>query len=283
MVTSFKDMSQRDANTVIILDALNLGFRWKHSGAKTFAEDYVDTVNSFAKSYKSANIIIACDQGSSSYRKSIYPLYKQNRKDKYELQTPEEAAAFEAFFTEFSRTISVLKDNPKYLVLRFDKCEADDIAAYITRKVKKTKTVWLLSSDADWDLLIDKNVSRFSYVSRKEITLDNWSEHYEYDIDDHISVKCLTGDTGDNIPGVPGIGPKKAHALVKEFGSTYDIISSLPINSRYKHINNLNEFGREALLLNYKLMDLVTHCAEALGEENCKFIDRELEKYLERG
>lgn len=282
MVTSFKDMSQRDANTVNIVDALNLGFRWKHSGAKTFAEDYVDTVNSFAKSYKAAKIIIACDQGSSSYRKSIYPLYKQNRKDKYELQTPEEAAAFEVFFTEFNRTIELLKDNSKYLVLRFDKCEADDIAAYVTRKLKKTKTVLLLSSDADWDLLIDRNVSRFSYVSRKEITLDNWSEHYEYDIDDHISVKCLTGDTGDNIPGVPGIGPKKAHALVKEFGSTYDIISSLPINSRYKHINNLNEFGREALLLNYKLMDLVTHCAEALGEENCKFIDRELEKYLER-
>ena len=42
----------------------------------------------------------------------------------------------------------------------------------------------------------------------KEITIDNWSEHYEYDPEDHISI-MFGGDTGDSIPGVQGIGPKR--------------------------------------------------------------------------
>lgn len=246
--------------------------RWKHSGAKDFVEDYIAVVKSLQKSYKAGHVIIACDEGSSSYRKNLLPEYKQNRKDKYELQTPAEAKAFEEFFEEFSRTIDEISNI--FPVIRFPKCEADDIAAYIvTRYSKHFDATWLMSSDKDWDLLINPSVSRFSYVTRKEITYDNWSEHYEYGCDDHISIKCLTGDSGDNIPGVVGIGPKKAQALVTQYGTTYDIAASIPIASKYKYIASLNEFGEERLLLNYKLMDLVAYCDEALGEENCKEID----------
>jgi 5'-3' exonuclease len=280
MATSFKQIATMDPNTIMIVDALNLAFRYKHSGAKEFVDDYLRTVDSLRKSYKAGKVIIACDQGSSSYRKAIHPEYKQNRKDKYDLQTPEEAQAFEDFFKEFNRVMDMYIEVGDYPLLRFDKCEADDIAAYIVGKYHKSHTIWLMSSDKDWDLLVNTNVSRFSYVTRKEITLENWNEHYEYAPDDHISIKCLTGDAGDNIPGVPGIGPKKAHALVQEFGSTYDIIANLPIASRYKHIASLNDFGANNLLRNYKLMDLVTHCAEALGDENCKTIDEKLGKYL---
>lgn len=281
MATSFKQMNSVEPNTLMIVDALNLAFRYKHSGATDFMDSYLQTVESLRKSYKASKVIITCDQGSSSYRKQIYPLYKQNRKDKYDLQTPEEAEAFEAFFKEFNRVMDMYTEVDDYPMLRFDKCEADDIGAYVTRKaVKRGYKVWLMSSDKDWDLLVDENVSRFSYVTRKETTLENWNEHYEYDPSDHISIKCLTGDSGDNIFGVPGIGPKKAHALVREYGSAYDIAASLPISSRYKHISNLNDFGMDAILLNYKLMDLVSHCDEALGEDNCKTIDKVLEKYL---
>jgi DNA polymerase-1 len=224
-------------------------------------------------------VILACDSGSSSFRKNLLPTYKQGRKDKFETQTEQEKEEFEVFFNEFNQTMEdyVLKD--KYPLFRFDKCEADDIAAYIVKYRKRfgfSKTV-LISSDKDWDLLIQPDVMRFSYVTRKEVTWDNWSTHYEYLPDDHISIKCLMGDSGDSIPGVPGIGPKKAHALVKEFGSCYDIIANLPIASRYKYISNLNDFGRENLLNNYKLMDLLEFCEEALGEENCKNITNKLQ------
>lgn len=280
MSIEFKTM-QEENNNLMVVDCLNLGFRWKHSGDTDFLDSYVQTVESLKKSYKCSKVILACDSGSSNYRKSIYPEYKQNRKDKFDQQTLEEQLAFERFFTEFNRVMDHFKENSKYPLFRFEKCEADDVAAYVVKNYSKKfdKTV-LISSDRDWDLLVKPNVMRFSYVTRKEVTWDNWNTHYDYNPDDHISIKCLVGDSGDNIRGVPGIGPKKALALVAEYGTTYDIIANMPISSRYKYINNLNEFGADNLMLNYQLMDLLEFCEEALGEENCNTINTTLENYV---
>jgi 5'-3' exonuclease len=280
MSKTFKIM-QTTENTLLVVDSLNLAFRYKHSGATDFAEDYLRTVQSLKKSYKANKVIIAGDQGSSKYRKEIYPDYKQNRKDKFEQQTEAEKAAFELFFEDFTKTLDYIQETTDYPVLRFPGVEADDIAAYIvnTKKSLNTDHIWLVSSDKDWDLLIQPKVSRFSYVTRKETTWENWSTHYDFTPEDYISIKCLTGDTGDNVPGVPGIGPKRAQQLVAEYGSTYDIIASIPISSRYKYVQALND-SHDQLLLNYKLMDLITHCEEALGTENCKQIDEILENYV---
>lgn len=276
---------QEQNNTLMIVDALNLGFRWKHSGTLKFKDDYIRTVDSLKKSYKAKYVVIACDKGSSSYRKQIYPEYKQNRKDKFEAQTPEEQKAFELFFEEFTETITEIENQGRYIVFKFDRVEADDIAAYIVKKRKllPVDNIVLISSDKDWDLLIKPNVMRFSYVTRKEVNYDNWNTHYDCGTDDYISIKCLQGDSGDNIPGVPGIGPKKALLLVKEYGSTYDIIASLPIESKYKYIQALNTFGAENLIKNYQLMDLLEFCEDAIGSANCKTIDTVLGDYLSVG
>lgn len=282
MTKTFEQINQTDPKSLMILDSLNLAFRYKHSKAVDFATDYMRTVESLQKSYKTKKLIIAGDMGSSSYRKAIYPEYKQNRKDKYANQTEQEKEEFEQFFAEVQQILSMYEEEGKFPVLRFQGVEADDIAAYIVSKRKRydLDQIWLVSSDKDWDLLIDKGVSRFSYVTRKEITKDNWKEHYDFDIDDYISIKCLTGDSGDNVMGVPGIGPKRAVQLVQEYGSTYDIIAALPISSKYKYISALNEFGADNLFLNYKLMDLVTNCEEAIGEQNCEQINAKLDEYL---
>ncbi len=286
MATSFKQLTTAEPQTLLIVDSLNLAFRWKHSGAKEFVDDYLATVNSFKKSFKASKVIITCDMGKSSYRKEIFPEYKQNRTEKQTLQTPAEEAAFQAFFEEYCRVVDMYKEIDDYPLLQFPGVEADDISAYIVGALKKRRKlgeVWkvkLLSSDRDWDLLVDDYTSRFSYVTRKEITADNWGEHYDYGIDDHISIKCLMGDSGDNVPGVDGVGPKKAYDLVQAYGTTYDIIANLPISSKYKYIANLNAFGAENLDRNYKLMDLVTYCADALGPENCAQVDKILEQYV---
>lgn len=282
MTKTFKQMNTMESGNLMIVDSLNLAFRYKHAKAVDFCTDYMRTVESLRKSYKCDKLIIAGDMGSSTYRKNLYPEYKQNRKDKFADQTPEEKEEFEAFFAEVQGILERYESEGLYPVLRFPGVEADDIAAYIVSRRKRFQCsqIWLISSDRDWNLLVDEGVSQFSYVTRKEFTVDNWSEHYEWDRDSYISIKCLMGDSGDNVPGVPGIGPKKAASLVAEYGSTYDIIASLPINSKYKYIANLNSFGAEALMLNYKLMDLVTFCEEAIGSDNCKKIDEVLESYL---
>lgn len=282
MTKTFQQINSSDSQSVMIVDSLNLAFRYKHSRAVDFADDYMRTVDSLKRSYSCNKLIIAGDMGSSSYRKKLYPLYKQNRKDKYENQTDSEKAEFEAFFTEVQSILNLYADAGTYPVLRFQGVEADDIAAYIVSKRKQFELsqIWLISSDRDWNLLVDEGVSQFSYVTRKEFTIDNWSSHYEFSRDEYISIKCLMGDSGDNVPGVPGVGPKRAIQLVQEYGSTYDIIAALPIASKYKYIASLNEFGAEALMLNYQLMDLVTFCQDAIGTENCSQIDETLTAYF---
>jgi 5'-3' exonuclease len=280
MSITFKKATESN-NTLLVVDALNLAFRYKHSGATDFATDYIRTVDSLKKSYKASHVIIACDQGSSTYRKMLSPEYKQNRKDKQEQQTDAERAAFELFFEDFLATIATIETTTSYPVLKFQGVEADDIAAYIVSQKSKLSTddIWLISSDRDWDLLVQPGVSRFSYVTRKEVTIDNWNDHYDFNPEDYISIKCLTGDSGDNVAGVPGIGPKRAVSLVAEYGSTYDIVANIPLPGKYKYIQELNQC-RDLLLLNYQLMDLVTHCREAIGEQNLAEIDQTLELYL---
>ena len=268
------DKITEQTNTLLVVDALNLAFRWKHKGATEFKEDYLSTVESLKKSYKAKHVIITADQGSSSYRKGIYPDYKQNRKDKFEQQTQEEKDYFEMFFQEFNDTLEYIQQETNYTVFRFQGVEADDIGAYIASKRKALgyDHVWLVSSDKDWDLLIDEGVSRFSYVTRKEYTAENWNEYYDFAQEDYISVKCLMGDSGDNVPGVPGVGPKRAAGLVAEYGTCWDIIASIPLSGKQKFVQNLNEFG-EQLKLNYELMDLQSFCETAIGEENLQTIN----------
>ena len=278
MAFNFTDKILDDENTALVVDALNLAFRWKHQGRTDFRYEYEKTIESLAKSYSCKKIIVTSDWGSSTYRKEISPDYKQNRKEKFANQSEEEKIAFEEFFEEFEASLEILSE--KYPILRYKGVEADDIAAHLVKYRDKYELeyIWLVSSDRDWDLLIQENVGRFSYVTRKEVRLDNWKEHYEVEPEDYISLKCLTGDKGDNVPGIPGIGPKRAVQLIKDYGDAMDIYNATPIPSKYKHIQALNE-NAEQLLTNYELMDLMTYCDDAIGKENISDIGCKLDEY----
>ncbi len=278
MAFNFTEKLINDGNCTLIVDALNLAFRWKHQGRTDFRYDYQNTVKSLAKSYDCKRIIITADWGSSTYRKTIAPDYKQNRKDKFAEQSEEERIAFEEFFEEFEESLHLLRE--EYPILRYKGVEADDIAAHLVkyRQEYDLDYIWLISSDRDWDLLIQENVGRFSYVTRKEVRLDNWKEHYEVSPEQYISLKCLTGDKGDNVPGIPGIGPKRAVQLIRDYGDAMDIYNATPIESRYKYIQALNE-NAEQLLVNYELMDLMTYCDDAIGQDNIEDIGRVLDEY----
>ena len=282
MAISFSSLGNpAPIGNLLIVDGLNIAFRWKHQGVTDFKYDYARTVESLAKSYNAGTIIITAD-GGSSYRKAIHPEYKANRKEKYAEQTEQEAKEFAMFMAEFSNTLTLLKE--KHTVLQFKGVEADDIAAYISMNLEKFNfdECWMVSSDRDWDLLITDKVSRFSTVTRKEVTLNTWDEHYDFEVEDYITFKCLTGDKGDNVPGIPGIGPKRAVDLMQQYGSVFDIYDSIPIDGKYKYIQSLNE-NAEQLLMNVELMDLVTYSEEAIGKDNIQVINEEIIKRREDG
>ena len=258
---------------VLIVDALNLCFRWKHQKATRFADDFVSTIESLARSYDCGQIIVAADMQGSSYRRELYPEYKGNRKELYANQTEEEKLEAQYFFNEYEKSLELA--SKRHLLLRYPGVEADDIAAYIVthRRDFGFNRIWLISSDRDWDLLIKEDVSRFSTVTRKEITLDTWP--YEVPPEQYLCYKCLMGDKGDNIPGVPKVGPKTAAKLLEEYGSSFDICDAIPLPGKYVYIKNLND-NKEQILLNHALMDLETYCEEAIGADNTRDIGMQL-------
>jgi len=269
MSKKFSDsITERDPTKVMIVDALNMAFSFR--GQTHYRDKYVHMVQSLAKSYSAGRIIIVADWGGSTFRKEILPEYKANRKEKYEIQTIAEKEAFEKFFEEYEDTLAFL--STKYEVYKYKGVEADDLAAFIVRNKSKfnISSIWLISSDRDWDLLISDTVSRFSYVTRKEITIETWP--YEVPPELYVSYKCLIGDTSDNIPGIAGIGPKKAASLIEQYGDAFDIYSACPIDSKYKYIQTLNE-NKEIIIRNYELMDIILYCTEAIGETNVRDLE----------
>lgn len=178
--------------------------------------------------------------------------------------------------------MKILRERENILTLKYKGVEADDIAAFIceNRENMGLNHIWLISSDKDWDLLIDENISRFSTVTRKETTIDNWDEHYDFDPEQYITFKCLTGDKGDNVPGVNGVGPKRAVTLMQNMGDIFDIANALPIHGKYKYIESLNEFGSDQLLLNVELMDLKLDPVAHIGQENAREILEKVENYV---
>ena len=106
----------------------------------------------------------------------------------------------------------------------------------------------------------------------KEITLDNWDDHYDIEPDKYLTLKCLAGDTGDNVPGIAGIGPKRAVSLIEQYGDLFDIYNACPIDSHYKFIQTLNE-NADRLLLNAELMDLESYSEQALIEADMNLED----------
>jgi 5'-3' exonuclease len=261
-------------DNIMIVDSLNLAFRYKHVGRTDFAHDYYKTIKSLAKSYAATRIIITCDWGKSTYRKELYPDYKADREEKVANQTEQEKQDFMDFFEGYEKAMDYCRDS--FIILKYRGVEADDIAAYITHYALKDdpEDIWLISSDKDWDLLLGDRVHRFSYVTRKEYTMKNWLEHYDYPHDMALDIKVLVGGK-DNVTGIVGVGPKRAHTLLKQYGDAFTVYDSIPLPGKAVYIQSTNAFG-ENILRNIELIDKISYCKDAIGQDNIKDINEQL-------
>lgn len=253
-------------DNLLIVDGLNLAFRWKHKGARNFAGEFVRTINSFARSYHAHKVIVLVDYKGSHWRKSIHDKYKFDRKARFADQTEEEKLAAEMFFQDFEEAIELAKRN--FEVVRLEGVEADDTATYFVEKYEDGELfnhIWLISTDGDWDELLGDNVSRFSYTKRKEFTIGGFYDDHGCDTPEQFtSVKAIMGDPGDSVYGVAGIGAKRAYNLVRQYGDALDIADMLPISGTQKYILALNE-SEEKLRLNVQLVDLRNFHQEAIA------------------
>jgi len=258
--------AEPEGENLLLVDCLNLAFRYKHKRQRDFAADFVRTIESFARSYSCGKVILCADKGKSAYRLGIFPEYKGNRDEKFKDQTDEDRKLFAEFLEDFEDALALAK--LRYPCLRFQGVEADDIVSVVCKLSKRR--VWIISTDRDFDQLVCDRVSRFCYYTRKEITVDNFEAKYDCQPDEYISFKVLAGDAGDNVPGVAQVGAKRAASLIKQYGSALDIYDSLPLPGNQKFIQNINNFG-DQFIINYQLMDL-GFSEEAVGFENLKEI-----------
>ncbi|MEA3385047.1 MAG: DNA polymerase I [Thermodesulfobacteriota bacterium] len=107
--------------------------------------------------------------------------------------------------------------------------EADDIIATLARRITN-QTIMIVSGDKDLLQLIGPQVSIWDSMKDEVTDLDAFHQRFGIEPLQFLEVMTLAGDTADNIPGVPGIGPKTALKLIKSYGSVDNLI---------KHLNEL--------------------------------------------
>ena len=166
---------------------------------------------------KGGNVSIAVifDAARKTFRNQIYSKYKANRSDPPDDLKPQ---------------FDIIKKVPEAFNLKsiqLQGFEADDlIASYSKEAIKKGKKVTIVSSDKDLMQLLKKNVSIIDPLKKKQIGLENVLEKFGVAPEKVIEVQALAGDSSDNIPGIPGIGPKIAAQLISEFGTVENLIKN---------------------------------------------------------
>jgi len=135
-------------------------------------------------------------------------------------------------------------------------CEADDWMASYALRCEDTEVI-LLSQDSDLFQLISPRVSVLRYRGDGSVLWDEAYLQEKLDIlpRQYAAYKSLTGDHSDNIPGVPGIGPKTAAALLAQFGDL-DTLLSHTEEIKKPSVRRAVEEHRERLLKNRALIRL---------------------------
>ena len=240
--------------------------------------------NAFDK-YKPDYVLVAFDRSSKTFRNDEYKDYKANR-DK----TP----------NELSYQFGILKDVLDSMGVKYtdlDGFEADDIVGTYAEMAKEAgDRAVLITGDRDYLQLVDDDV--LVYLTKKgvsdtvEYTVEKIEEEYGITPKQLIDVKGLMGDKSDNIPGVDGIGEKRALDFIRKYGSIENLYDNLDDISGKKTKENL-ENGEAVAYMSKKIGTIVTHAPVefeyddlALGEPDIpglreKFSKLNFNKFLE--
>ena len=148
------------------------------------------------------------DASRITFRQDIYPEYKMNR-----TQTPEDLITQGLLVREGLSAIGMP-------VLCVPGVEADDVIATLARNHCNTADATrIITSDKDLMQLVSNCVYLYDGMKNREIHEPGVLEKFGVAPHQVTDVQSLMGDSSDNVPGVPGIGPKKAAELINEFGS----------------------------------------------------------------
>ncbi|MBB3290831.1 MULTISPECIES: DNA polymerase I [unclassified Rhizobium] len=168
------------------------------------------------------------DYSSKTFRKDIFPEYKANRS-----APPEELIPQFGLIREATRAFNLP-------CIETDGFEADDIIATYARQAEAAGAdVTIISSDKDLMQLVTPMVHMYDSMKDKQIGIPDVVEKWGVPPDKMIDLQAMTGDSIDNVPGIPGIGPKTAAQLLEEFGDLDTLLARADEIKQQKRRENI--------------------------------------------
>mgnify|MGYP002780364458 CR=1 FL=1 len=204
------------------------------------------------------HMAVVLDKSSTSFRNQIYDLYKANRPE-----PPEDLRPQFPMIRDATRAFSLP-------MIEEEDVEADDmIASYAKAACAAGWHVTIVSSDKDLMQLVTPCVDMFDTMKNQRIGEAEVFEKFGVGPDLVGDVLALMGDSVDNVPGVPGIGPKTATKLIQEFGDLESVLAAAPDMKPSKMRDNLIEHAEKARLSKV-LVTLKEDCPLPIALEDMK-------------
>ena len=241
---------------LLLIDGYGFLFRAYHSLPPLTRKDgtpvgavlgFTNMLMKMISSHKVDYIAVVFDAGRKTFRHALYPEYKANRPP-----APDDLIPQFSLVREAATALNVH-------IIEMNGYEADDIiATYARLSREKSYKLTIVSSDKDLMQLIgDDGVQMYDPMKNKIIGIAEVQEKFGVKPDKVLDVLSLMGDSSDNIPGVPGIGPKTAAELVLQFGSLDEVLKRAGEIKQNKRRETIIENADKALLSR----SLITLCA----------------------
>jgi DNA polymerase-1 len=242
-----------DAPSLVLVDGSGYIFRAFHALPPMTRADgtpvnavfgFTNMLARFMRDHVGTHLAVVFDAGSQTFRNRIYDQYKAHRPE----PPPELIPQFK-LVRDATAAFGVA-------CVELEDFEADDlIAAYATAGLAAGATVTIVSSDKDLMQLIRPGVSMLDPMKQKAIGPAEVFEKFGVTPDKVIDVQALMGDSVDNVPGVPGIGPKNAAELINGFGDLESVLAAASSMKPSKRRDNLMAYA-EAARISKKLVTL---------------------------
>ncbi|MBX3182195.1 MAG: DNA polymerase I [Polyangiaceae bacterium] len=260
-------------DVVYIVDLSGYLFRSYHaiapltspSGEPTHAVfGTVNMLERLVRQCRPAMLAVAMDAKRGNFRTEIYPKYKANRPP-----TPDDLKS------QVGRAREVI-DAFNIPVLIQDGVEADDLIATSVARARELKMrVVIVSADKDLMQLVGDDVVMWDTMRNKVFGLPEVEERFGVSPAQLRDLLALMGDTSDNVPGVPSVGPKTARDLLVQFGGLEQVYAGLEQVARKKLRETLAEH-REQAFLSQRLVTLKSDCPIAFNREALHYGGRDV-------
>ncbi|MBA3006074.1 MAG: DNA polymerase I [Proteobacteria bacterium] len=189
-------------------------------------------------------LAVAYDSRGPVFRHEMYTAYKANRS-----VMPEDLQVQIPYIKDLVRAFNICS-------FEIPGVEADDIIASAARQLSRQgHKVIVVSGDKDLLQLVGEQITVWEPMLDR--VMDSQAVHDKYTVGPDQLLDCfaLIGDSSDNIPGVPGIGPKTAGILINQYGTLEGIYTHLDGMKKSKMKERLGE-NREAVFLSRDLIRL---------------------------